>query len=360
MIHKLILQNFKCFAENEIEFNKFTILTGINAAGKSSVIQALLLYSRAMKSEPESLLDVSEILGINVGSPKNMVSQNARRINDVDFGICVDGDALDFYIDKANGLDIRANRNGAKRDIDIYYLNAERIGPRMSYYAGGSEQFKQDGSNAVYLMERADNMNLRIPEELMIDNVSAKFSYQVECWMSLIMGNVRLSTKVEADKAQAELKIQNELAQASVIPTLTGFGISYELSVVVAGLWAAAKRDGVLLVENPEAHLHPSAQSAIGKFLAMVATCGVQVIAETHSEHVIDGARIQMYAMDCQHELIVNYFSHDEKNVIIQQLLIEDNGELSEWPDGFFDQKQNDLRELFELRRKHDNNKPIG
>ena len=38
-----------------------------------------------------------------------------------------------------------------------------------------------------------------------------RFSYQVECWMSLIMGNMQLSTRVDADKAMAELKIENEV-----------------------------------------------------------------------------------------------------------------------------------------------------
>ena len=56
-----------------------------------------------------------------------------------------------------------------------------------------------------------------------------------------------------------------------------GFGLSYSLPVVVAGL-VAPQRDALLIVENPEAHLHPAGQSRMGTFLATVAATGVQVL----------------------------------------------------------------------------------
>ena len=68
-----------------------------------------------------------------------------------------------------------------------------------------------------------------------------------------------------------------------------GFGLSYSLPVVVAGL-VAPQRDALLIVENPEAHLHPAGQSRMGTFLATVAATGVQVL-ETHSDHVLNGIR---------------------------------------------------------------------
>lgn len=356
-MNKLELCNFKCFVNNQLEFKNLTVLTGVNAAGKSTIIQSLLLYSAAAGKGPRDILDISDILGIDVGSPRNLVSQNARNFGGGDFRVSVDDVPIDFVIDRENGLDVYAKKDNAPEPIDICYLNAERIGPRMNYRAGGPERFKQDGSNAVYLMERADNSNLQLPEELIVDDTSRKFSYQAERWMSLIMGNVQLSTRVEADKAQAELKIKNDLVQDSVIPTLTGFGISYELSVIIAGLWVAAQRKGILIVENPEAHLHPSAQSTVGKFLALVASAGVQVIVETHSEHIIDGARIQTYALEETENFLVNYLTYEDDEMKTVRLVVEEDGELSDWPEKFFDQKQRDLRELFRLRRENGNRK---
>lgn len=352
---KLELYNFKCFVECCMDFRPFTILTGTNAAGKSSIIQALLLYNQAAEKGEHTVLDVNGILGIEAGSPKNLVSQNSKELRNADFCISVDHHPIDFQVDKESGLNIFATQIQNAEPAAIWYLNAERMGPRMSYRAGGEEFMKPDGSNTVYLMERADSMGLQIPDELIVNDLSRKFSYQVECWMSLIMGSVQLNTRVEADKALAELRIKNDFVQNPVIPTLTGFGISYELAVVVAGLWLAAKGQGILIVENPEAHLHPSAQSAVGKFLAMIAAVGVQVIVETHSEHIVDGARIQMYGLDHGDEFLVNYLTHHGDEMQVMRLFIEENGELSDWPEGFFDQKQADLRELFKLRRRNGN-----
>lgn len=354
---KLILSNFKCFVNSEIEFKPLTILTGINASGKSSIIQALLIYNYAAGREEKALVDVNEVLGIDVGSPRNLVSQNAQDLENADFRIRVDDGIIDFRVDKENGLNVYAEKiSGAERG-QIWYLNAERIGPRMNYRAGGEDRMKQDGSNAVYLMELADAMDMHVPQELMADDLLPRFSYQVECWMSLIMGNMQLSTRVDADKAMAELVIENDLVHNPVIPTLTGFGISYELSVVVAGLWLAAKGSGALIVENPEAHLHPSAQSAVGKFLALLASTGIQVIIETHSEHIIDGAIVQSYKLGNIEQFLVNYLMQENYQMKIKQLTVQEDGELTDWPEGFFDQKQRDLRELFYLRKTNENYK---
>lgn len=225
------------------------------------------------------------------------------------------------------------------------------VSPRMYYEAGGGDQFASNGSNAVYLIEKADHAGIMLPEQLQIPGTSAIFSHQVEAWMSAVLGEMQLSVKVDGLKAQTELRIRNELTQESVLPTQTGFGISYVLPIITAGLWAAAQKNKVLIVENPEAHLHPSAQSAVGKFLALVADSGVQVIVETHSEHVVDGARVQMTFLQRTGDMLVNYMTHDSEQVKILELNLNSKGELSDWPEGFFDQKQIDLRELFMMGR---------
>lgn len=73
-------------------------------------------------------------------------------------------------------------------------------------------------------------------------------------------------------------------------PANVGFGYTYILPIIVSGL--IAQKGQILIVENPEAHLHPKAQSEIAKFLALVASCGVQIYIESHSEHILNGLRI--------------------------------------------------------------------
>ena len=73
-------------------------------------------------------------------------------------------------------------------------------------------------------------------------------------------------------------------------PVHTGFGLTQVLPIVVAAL--SADEGDILLVENPEVHLHPAGQALMGQFLAKVALAGVQVIVETHSDHILNGVRV--------------------------------------------------------------------
>lgn len=75
------------------------------------------------------------------------------------------------------------------------------------------------------------------------------------------------------------------------------FGHSYVLPVILAVLTAPA--GSLILVENPESHLHPGAQLRMGEFLSLAAASGIQIIIETHSDHLMNGIRIA-----CRKEII--------------------------------------------------------
>ena len=356
MFCELEISNFKCFTKEKVRFKNLTILAGANASGKSSIIQSLLLIkeSSKFKKEEENILqDLGGVLGIQIGGPRSLVSQNPHGDSAYDFEFCLDKGHFGYSIERNAILNLKSTVWGEFPEYDLTYLNAERIGPRMFYEAGGIEKMRPNGSNAAYLMEQGDRNELQIPELLVCDETSRKFSYQVECWMQTILGELQMHIKVDNIKAQSEVTIGNVMAQEPVIPTLTGFGISYVLPIVVAGLWCSSKEHSVLVVENPEAHLHPAAQSAMGQFLALVAAAGVQVIVETHSEHVIDGARIEMMYLNSTEKMLVNFLKNEEDKVRIEALEVDEKGNLDEWPDGFFDQKQIDLRTIFQMRIKN-------
>jgi predicted ATPase len=116
------------------------------------------------------------------------------------------------------------------------------------------------------------------------------------------------------------------------------------LGVIVAGL--VAKQDSVLLVENPEAHLHPKAQSGIGEFLARVAAGGTQVFVETHSEHVLNGMRRMVKQTVLTPEMVsLNFFANTKGALepVVTHIPVSPNGDISVWPEGFFDQLDQDL-----------------
>lgn len=367
MVNRIKLINFKCFSNSEIDLKDLTVFTGANATGKSSVIQALILAEYTNRqgqnfagSWDKVLLDINGIFGFQVGAPNALVSQNPIDVEEDRYDFCIElqeGEEKFIYeynIDMAHPLKLCVAKGTLKTSENVQYLNAERVGPRVSNPAGAGDGITFDGENAAYLVELGDRTDRKISDHLKMHlDESGKFSHYVEEWMGAILGNLQLDIRTDFNKATTELRIKNSLVDTGIVPTLTGFGISYVFPVVVAGLWATAEEKATLILENPEAHLHPYAQSNLGKFLALLASCGVQVIVETHSEHIIDGARYQMAKLGISDKAIINYMENRGENIDIHSISVSDKGELSSWPKGFFDQKQLDLRDIMMLRRKN-------
>ena len=129
--------------------------------------------------------------------------------------------------------------------------------------------------------------------------------------------------------------------------THVGFGLSYALPIIVAAL--SLSPDGLLLVENPEAHLHPYSQSRMGAFLALMASTDRQIFVETHSEHVVNGIRLAVRYGLIPFEKVRIYFFHNtlaSEQSKVSEIKVDARGALSSWPPGFFDQIEQDLAKL--------------
>lgn len=131
--------------------------------------------------------------------------------------------------------------------------------------------------------------------------------------------------------------------------TNVGFGISYTLPIITAVL--ASEPGTLILLENPEAHLHPKGQSKMGELLALAASCGVQIIIETHSDHVLNGIRLAVHDGKIDPEDIqLHYFERKEQEGMMVSKVtspkIDKNGRIDRWPDGFFDEWRNILAKL--------------
>lgn len=358
MLNRIQIKNFKCLQNHEFELKPFTILAGANGSGKSSLIQAILVFQACYKAVTG--IDMVKVFNQNIGAVSQLISQNFLDAQEAI--IIADIDQYSTYLSlvlsgsKKQRLltTVRAANGEAipQSSFPVFqYLNAERMGPRIYTGIGESDSLiDPDGQNAAYLVDLADQEGFAISNDLLSENEPIKFSYQVEKYLSAIMGDIKLHYEADYDSAVMKTTFQTSAAENPVTPPLTGFGYSYALPIVVAGLLCTCFPNMVLIVENPEAHLHPSAQSNMGKFLALLAGCGVQVIVETHSEHIIDGARLQMAhekKTDCMR---VHFFSYDKQGTSVKQIDVNQRGELTSWPKGFFDQKQKDLRELLSMK----------
>jgi len=127
-------------------------------------------------------------------------------------------------------------------------------------------------------------------------------------------------------------------------PIHVGFGLTQVFPILVAALSAA--QGDILLIENPEVHLHPAGQALMGQFLADVARAGVQVILETHSDHVLNGIRRSVKAERlAAGQVAIHFFrlrSAAEETQVFSPVL-DDSGNIDAWPEGFFDQFDKDM-----------------
>jgi len=132
-------------------------------------------------------------------------------------------------------------------------------------------------------------------------------------------------------------------------PTHVGFGLTYSLPIVVAALSAPA--GSLLLIENPEAHLHPSGQVSVGALLAYCAADGVQLLVETHSDHLLNGVRLAVKQGHLSSEIArFAFFTRDLStgDSFIQVPSLLPDGQMSNWPKGFFDEWARSLDALLD------------
>lgn len=369
MHKKLLIENFKCFSEpTEIELCQITVCVGMNSVGKSSVIQSMLLlrqvYDEAFKYKDTTIKDfvinLNDIYGLQLGQARNIMSsqkQNAIKI-EIDkliFNMELNSDPYSLHLNSSYSYE-ELEKIGGIFSEQFYYLNAERVGPRNYQNIVSSLNtccgiYGENTYHAISEMglNKIDEKRLYVD----LDKKVNQLSKQIEYWMDYIIPGVELDFKENEELRISQFNIRQQIFDTGFLsPNNFGFGISYVLPIIVTGL--VAKNGSVMMVENPEAHLHPSGQSRIGYFLAIIAMSGVQVIIETHSEHVVNGIRIAALKNNLSHNDIgLNYFSIDSEKSehCVESVKLNERMDIINWPDGFFDQEEKDLRLLRELRR---------
>jgi len=369
MITKLNICNFKCFQNQDIDFKKLTILAGANGVGKSSVIQALLLFVRYN----QELGNLSENIKISLNDKKETYLElnNANEILNHEaqtsiisfqlFDSLGKSEIIEFET-KESGSILKAHKKSAiimPTGIILHYLNAERLGPRnIQDTESNKETVGFQGEFTGYIIEKAlknqfqvsDNKKF-IPNET--ETTSPNIDRQIEEWINFILPDVEIQTKLFEEINKVRIGIRKKGTNTEFLhPNNIGFGISYVLPIIVTCL--IAKEDDLVIIENPEAHLHPFSQSRVGQFLSKMAGAGTQIIVETHSEHVINGMRVGCLKNFINHSMVVvNFFSQKlNRPVNIEMIELNQNADLKNWPFGFFDQNQHDFIEIMELKKK--------
>ena len=371
MISSVTLNNFKCFEHLYIPLRKLTLIAGVNGAGKSSVIQSLLLLRQScldkdtdwkqglvIKGRLVDLDDASQLLyaGADAANP----NINIEIENDETETIAFDMEASSVNnVAKASAtgdLD-KAKQSWPLFREDFVYLYADRKHPQPKYIKETSRLDSRLGdksaNNAVFRLAQAINTNeqLAIKELKHKDAPDLTIARNVNIWINYVMGCSVGVTAEETEKdkeAKFVYSVRNKQGEElQLSPLNMPFGNSYVLPIVLAVL--TAPQDSIILIENPESHLHPSAQIRLGELLSRAAKEGVQIVVETHSDHLMNGIR-----MACHQGLIGNDdiemdligvekdgVTHSRQNVSL-----DNEGYVENWIPGFFDEWETALKSL--------------
>jgi len=371
MITSFRIERFKCFEDITITFGKISLLAGANGTGKSSVIQAMLLLRETLIKSSPGMTVIKGAISLNtdivkIGTAKEALFDDSHE-DSISFTINFDGDSTQqikrtFIYDKKFPFQFFMKEGSSKKISPriapifrqkFYYLMAERLGPRLTYPFSQlpSEEMHvgfQGEFTAHCLAEFGDKPIAKSNLALKSDDgsINHTLSHQTQLWMRKIVPGFAFNVEpiIKADKVRLELKIYGEYRR----PTNIGFGVCYALPIIVAGLMA--EPNTFLIIENPEAHLHPAGQSQIARFLCHVANNGVQVILETHSDHILNGLRIAVKNnVINDDDVSIQFFfrDHNFKKVNIKKPILYRDGGIDSWPEGFLDQFERDLQELF-------------
>ena len=373
MITGIRLENFKRFRDLSLKTANLTVLTGANGAGKTSVLHSLLLARQMTRQPQQSYVELNGVDTLELGAAGDVIHREAS--DEFAAVEVVDAEGKSWRWSFRAPEDTRTLNAAVVERADGYagaiadpppaftYLCAERLGPRDVLSASSADVGELGvGSRGEFVAQvLASFERSRVSDGRLAANVDATETtlsgllHQTESWMARILRPIQIDVEwfPETSVTRLRFKTPGLRAEWTRAPN-AGFGISYALPVVVAALRAA--EGGLFLVENPEAHLHPAGQSAIGGFLAQVAADGVQVFLETHSDHVLNGIRKAVAggaaALGEEHAVIHFFRDEDDGDGAVESMQVRQTGQLTEWPAGFFDQTQVDLAALAARRRR--------
>jgi predicted ATPase len=388
MLREIRLSSFKCFERVRIPLRDLTLFTGFNGTGKSTTAQALLLIH-------EAVLNDVDIAGIRSTLPLNGATFALGSVRDVvdkltggesfQIGITWDDRSITWdlgsrgsprdelvalvrsvsWSNSSKGsveetfaarflppglLDDSVCRGALDAIAGLCYVPADRMGPAETYPLDDPRQHRTFGKRAELavgnLLWRRDDVvleGLRHPDR----SHAPTFPRQAEAWLAHLFPGIAIDVQPVPNANLVRLALRNNPATDFHRPQHVGFGITYVLPVILALL--GGRVGDLILLDSPEAHLHPRAQSLVGTLCARAAQSGVQVLLETHSDHVVNGVRLAVHRGEVAPDKVSCLFFREAGETPIE-LRMDGHGGFDQWPSGFFDESIGALDQLLTER----------
>lgn len=221
----------------------------------------------------------------------------------------------------------------------FFYLSADRKGPEEIAELHRELRIGQHGQYALGFWEQVKDkpihsglMNRQAPSQTL--------KGQLEWWLSFIAGVQTEARTQRVASASVKTTFCSEGVEG-ISPLNTGAGNNYLLKLLVMCL--TARPGQTLLIESPEIHLHPGAQSRLGHLFGVMAAAAVQLVLETHCEHLINRIRYEIFTRNLASKMAVLYYKSDV-HAQFMPVWIDDRGHFCDadggtvrFPEGFFD-----------------------
>lgn len=377
-LRSVSIQRLKCFKELEVSLSPLTLFTGFNAGGKSTALQSLLLLSQAFRNDRSA-----ETLPLNgplvrLGSPGEVVSSFGNQ-RSLELEVSGQLDRAAWLFDAESASDNSSVLRVGRGDHQVYgrrtqswsaeiwpeppgepsavehklanliFLSAVRAGPAEAFPVpdDGGRIHADVGPEGQYAawwyVQSADEEileNRRHPKE-----DASSFRRQLDAFLGDLFPGAQANAEHVARASLARLELRASMSEWRR-PANIGYGLTYAFPIVTALLLAHPGQ--VVVIDSPEAHLHPRAQSEMGKLLAHFANAGVQILVETHSDHLLHGVLLATKANSITSEDVsVHFFAGpSESSHGVTTLRIGQDGSVEAWPEGFFDQSEIDNTQL--------------
>lgn len=320
MIKKLKLHGFKSYVDQELDIRPLTVLTGLNSSGKSSIIQAFRVLENVVNREDREMA----FHQLNIGDINEVRNLNCEKTE-----IIASTDDEFKHITKFSTTDAIVVESFPK----IIYVSASRKGATATIPIYSDFELGAEGENVLNIIEHYGDTVL---DERLQDGAEGKtFDYVLSGWLQKISPGIKFKPKLDR-KADVSYSLYNQHRASNV-----GFGLSYTLPIIVALLLGTIDEDSLVLIENPEAHLHPKGQYEISRLICLCVEAGAKVIVETHSDHLFDGIRIfcKESRSSFYNKVIAYWCQLNEDNCTsVEPCHISNKGNMDHWPKGMFDQ----------------------
>ena len=339
MLKQLNITNLKSIEKANLKLASLTLLTGANSVGKSTALQALMLLIK--NSHPVNRYSMEEQIRYldNFAAIRNKKT-NARNVNievhdDKNIGHSIDITMDDIVVNSLLDYEFESIQNVPAPEL--LYLNANRIGAQELVPTSS----RKVGALGEFLFSHFEKIKGRALCEKMAKFEGSKtIAYQLSQWLSFITGSeLELITEQIGDHVKVSFKVKE--IESTVSPFNLGVGVSYLSKVLIICLMA--KTGDLLLIENPEVQLHPKSQALLGVFLSFIARNGIQLIVETHCEHLINKIRVEVSKENIDSDDVVIHYKPSTQDPF-QTLFLDAHGHFMDkeenrlsFPKGFFD-----------------------